>query len=136
MIHVLSACDRLGRSLTLEGDNIRVEGIARLPENLKTILIENKSTIIKTLERDDEAQENVLMVGRSGLLYTWTVSHRSTAYMEYTSSQWIAWRETYREDRTTASAARTIAYGATFEYVLMEFKKYIDYVTKERGERK
>lgn len=135
MIRLILECDRLGHSLTMVGDNIRVENIAQLPEGFKNKIMQNKPMIIEALKKDCAARSAGLIIGKSGLLYMWTVSHSSTAFMEYTGEQWEVWRETYRPGSKKANNVKTIVQGDTFDYVLVEFKKYIDYVSRKRSER-
>lgn len=134
MIHLLSECYGLGNFLSVEGGNILIENAATLPRHLREQIIQNKTELIAALNNDEEAKQSGLMIGRSGLLYTLTVSRHSSAYIEFIDGKWIAWRETYRPGNSTAISTKDIARGNTFGYVLAEFKKYTDYVTRKRSE--
>ena len=83
---------------------------------------------------DNKAKKAGLIVGISGTIYLWTVSRFSNAYMEYWNGEWIAWRESYKYGKQESTSHKFIARGNTFDYVLLEFKKYIDYVSRKRGQ--
>lgn len=93
--------------------------------------------ILKKIESDPniEAKEIGLMIGIPGTLYMWTVSRFSTAYLEHYKGEWIAWRETYQVGRRNAISYKIIAQGNTFDYALLQFKKYIGYISKNRVDK-
>ncbi|MEK3995936.1 hypothetical protein MKY29_14365 [Psychrobacillus sp. FSL K6-2365] len=132
MIELLLKCEREGNSLSLEGDGIRVENMAKLPANLKNEIIANKDELIKGLNRDLLAIENGILIGISGMLYTFTVSPFTFAYIEYLDGEWIATRETYKRGVKTATSHKVIAKGNTFEYVFNEFVGYKNFITRNK----
>lgn len=91
--------------------------------------------IPKLIESDYDmaAKEIGLMIGIPETLYMWTVSRFSTAYMEFWNEEWFVWRETYREGTKKSISLKLIARGNTFDYTLMQFEKYINYITRKRG---
>lgn len=130
MIDVITKCDSLGNHLSLDGDNIRVENIANLPKEYKEYLIENKMDVIEILKRDAKARESKIMVGIPGIMYMYTISYSSNAYMELQGRVWKCWRESCRKNNRKFSKYKTIAEGNTFNYVFNEFNKYIDYLNR------
>lgn len=132
MIELLSRCEREGNSLSLEGDGIRVENIALLPDRLKKEIITNKDELINVLKRDLLARENGILIGIPGTLYTWTISRFTFAYVEYVGGEWIATRETYKQGVRTVKSHKVIARGNTFEYVFNEFVGYKNFITSNK----
>lgn len=130
---LIEKCERLGHSLTLEGNDIRIENAKGLSDELKHELVSNKLLIVELLENDLKAKENGLIIGVSGTIYIWTVSQSSTAYLEKVKGKWFAWRETYKVDGGRATSVKQIAVGNTFDYVLLELKKYTDFVERNRN---
>ncbi|WP_164214456.1 hypothetical protein [Virgibacillus sp. YIM 98842] len=84
----------------------------------------------EVISLDDKARQIGLIVGISETIYLWVVSRFSNAYMEYYNGEWVAWRETYQKGRKQAIGVKLIAKGNTFDYVLMQFEKYIKYVSR------
>lgn len=121
-----------GHELSLEGENIRIAKGKNLPSNLKEQIIYHKTGILDILKKDKAAKEIGLMIGISGTLYFWTVSSYSSAYVEHYNNEWIAWSEAYQVSRKKAISYKIIAQGNKFDCVLMQFKKYIDYIKKRR----
>lgn len=81
---------------------------------------------------DDRAKGIGLMVGIPNELYMWTVSRYSTLYMEYINGEWIAWRETYRDDYSTCTNHKHIARSHDFGATLHNVRRYIRYVKQHR----
>jgi len=119
--------------LSLEGSQIGIENGYNISEKLIDPIIDNKIEILEMLNRDRKAKKAGLMVGIPGTIYLWTVSRFSNAYMAYWNGEWIAWRESYKDGKPESISHKLIARGNTFDYVLVEFKKYIDYVSRKRG---
>lgn len=82
-------------------------------------------------DMDDKAKEIGLIIGIPNTIYCYTVSRHSIAYMELYNNQWVVWRETYQVGRRKAISYKTIAQSNTFDYALLQFKKYIDYLLKK-----
>lgn len=132
MMDLLSKCESLGNSLSLEGDGIRVENIALLPDGIKKEIIRSKSELIEALKRDTRALDNGILIGIPGTLYTFTISRFSSAYVEYVGGEWIAIRETYKPGKSTPSTFKVISRGNTFDYVFNEFMGYKNFLDKKK----
>jgi hypothetical protein len=128
----LEYTEAIHHEIGLEGDKLRIFRGKHLPGNLKEQILHHKTGILEILENDIAAKGIGLLVGIPGTLYMWTISRFSTAYMELYNNEWIAWRETYQVGGRKAISYKIIAQGNKFDYVLMQFKKYIDYIKKRR----
>ncbi|MCM3670279.1 hypothetical protein M3181_14950 [Mesobacillus maritimus] len=131
-LKLLEYTEAIHHEIDLEGDKLRIFRRKYLPGDLKEQILHHKTGILEILQNDRAAKEIGLMVGIPGTLYMWTVSRFSTAYMELYNNEWIAWRETYQVGRRKAISHKIIAQGNKYDYVLMQFKKYIDYIKKRR----
>jgi hypothetical protein len=120
-----------GHEISLESDKLRITKGKHLPSHLKNEIINQKTELIDILKRDTKAKSAGLIIGIPGTLYTMTLSQDSVAYIECVNGNWVCWRETYLTGRQEAKSHKILAQGGTFDYVLMQFKKYIDYISRK-----
>jgi len=85
-----------------------------------------------TEHRDEKAKSIGLLVGISDQLYFTTISRISNVYIDYIDGQWIAWRETHYTGEIEPSDVKVIAKAATFDYVVMKTKSYLEFIRKIR----
>ncbi|QWG38116.1 hypothetical protein EXW35_06580 [Bacillus mycoides] len=84
----------------------------------------------ETKKRDEKAKVAGYMVALSGTLYTLTLSKTSCVYIDYINGFWTAWRESHWNTDKQPSSVKIIAKAATFDYVLMKTKGYLDFIKK------
>jgi hypothetical protein len=130
MIHIIQAAEEIGCSLSVEGENIRVNEINRLPTSLLNKIKEHKEELLDIMMTDRQANLMGFMVGISGTLYTKSINKQSNVYIEFLGNRWETWRETYQNNRLMST--KRISQGSTFDYVLIEAKKYFDYMERKR----
>ncbi|MEN3132672.1 hypothetical protein [Bacillus albus] len=73
-----------------------------------------------------------LLVGISGQLYFTTISRISNVYIDHINGQWVAWREKHYTGEIEPSDVKVIAKAATFDYVVMKTKSYLEFIKKIR----
>ncbi|MCU5681273.1 hypothetical protein OCF64_05330 [Bacillus wiedmannii] len=86
----------------------------------------------ETKKRDEKAKAAGYMVALSGTLYTLTLSNSSCVYIDYINGFWTAWRESNWNTDKQPSSVKIIAQAATFDYVLMKTKDYLDFIKRKK----
>lgn len=132
---IIHKCFSTNNELTKIGSQIKIKNIDQLDDVMKGQIIEHKQDILLALERDEQAIKAGLMIGISGTLYFWTVSHVSNLYMENRSDKWYVWRETYQKGKLEAVSIKSISNGKPFNVALTDAKNYMGYVSKFRRAR-
>lgn len=132
MIDLISKSNSMGHQLEEESGHIKIENAASLPDDLKAELIQHKAELVESLKRDKQIRSIGAQIGIPGILYAWTVSHSSAAYMEETATGWIAYRESYVPGKRKANSYKVICEGNTFDYVFTQYEKYIGYINRMR----
>lgn len=130
MIDLISKSNSMGHQLEEESGHIKIENAASLPDDLKAELIQHKVELVESLKRDKQIRSIGGQIGIPGTLYSWTVSHSSTAYIEKTVTGWIAYRESYVPSKKKANSYKVICEGNTFDYVFTQYEKYIGYINR------
>jgi hypothetical protein len=129
---IIQLVEHLGCELLVEEEQIRVKQGKRLPPSLLSKIKEHKAKILDILNQDKRARSADFMIGLPGKVYTKTVNKQSNVYIELIDGKWEVWRETYKTGNQQAINTKIIASGYTFNYVLMEAKKFFDYLEKRK----
>ncbi|WP_226655843.1 hypothetical protein [Pseudalkalibacillus hwajinpoensis] len=130
---IIHSVEQWGAELLLEGNNILIKNGKSLPEPIIANIREYKQEILSIIIRDNLAKREGLIVGVPGELYTITLSHNTSIYIEHLDNGWEAWRETYYPLHHNAVSSKIIAIGSTFDFVILKVKQYIDFYMKKRG---
>lgn len=83
-------------------------------------------------KRDEKAKTAGYMVALSGTFYTLTLSKTSCVYIDYINGFWTAWRESHWNTDKQPSSVKIIVKAATFDYVLMKTKGYLDFIKRKK----
>ncbi len=129
---IIQLVEHLDCELLVEEEQIRVKQGKRLPPSLLSKIKEHKVKILDALNQDKQARSAGFMIGLTGKVYTKTVNKQSSVYIEQINEKWEAWRETYKTNSEQAINTKIIASGNTFNYVLMEAKKYFNYLERRK----
>lgn len=125
-----------GFEIELKENQLHIKNGQMLITEIQSSLAENRQSLIDALQRDIQAKEIGLLIGISGLLYTWTVSRYSNVYVDLNmENEWVAWRETYTPGRKESISHRLISREESFNDLLSELKRYMDYVGNFRRDR-
>lgn len=121
-----------GCDIKIINNKLHIENGHTLSEDIKEKLIQSKSEVISSFNRDSQAMSINFLVGITGQLYCRKVSISSMAYIEEINGKWSVWRETHQKGRVEAVSIKNIAIDVSFSQAIEKARNYFNYMAKMR----